>query len=168
MKKTIGIIISVTSLAIVCSQKQAIACQVRNPRGWDLIECNNSSLKVELDRPFILKKGQNAKLYTKIAKALVEGVELSIEDSNIGGGKEKIWAIAVHKFQEYPHKYSNKCRSNILISRSQDYTINPVTRQGRRSGHRVILGCESAMSLELLDLTASGEAKIILKKRNSD
>lgn len=121
--------------------------------------------EVYLNEYFVLTPGQSVKLYTKRFRGLVEGIQLSIKKFRTDLNGTRIEKISINNFQEYPHKNQKHC-SSILISKSTDYTLNPITNKSKHSVYRRSVGsCEPGMILELIDVTDSGEATVVLKYR---
>lgn len=119
--------------------------------------------EVYLNEPFILIPGQLIKLYTKRLRGLVEGIQLTIKNFKNDSNGTKIEEISINSFREYPRKNQKHCLS-ILISKSTDYTLTPITNEYKHSTHKTSVGsCEPGMILELLDVTDSGEATVTLK-----
>lgn len=118
--------------------------------------------EVYLDEPFILIPGQSVKLYTKRFRGLVEGIQLTIKNFRTDSNGTRIEELSINNFQEYPHKNQKYC-SSILISKST-YTLTPINNESKHSVHKRSVGsCEPGMTLELLDVTDSVEATVILK-----
>ncbi|MGL4484744.1 MAG: hypothetical protein ACRCUS_07310 [Anaerovoracaceae bacterium] len=136
------------------------------------ISLNNTKLdepqlnkKVYLNKPFVLVPGQPVRLYTKQFRGLVEGLQLTIKNFRTDSNGARIEDISVNNFQEYPPENQKHC-SSILISKSTDYTLTPIANEAKHSVHRRSVGsCEPGIILELLDVTDSGEATVILKYR---
>lgn len=128
-------------------------------------ESDESQLNKEvyLNKPFILIPGRAVKLYTKRLRGLVEGIQLTIKNFKTDSNGTKIEEILINSFQEYPSKNQKYC-STILISKSADYTLTPIANESKHSRHRISVGsCKPGMILELLDVTNSGEATVVLK-----
>lgn len=119
--------------------------------------------EVYVDKPFILIPGRAVKLYNKRLRGLVEGIQLTIKNFKTDSNGTKIEEILINSFQEYPSKNQKYC-STILISKFADYTLTPIANESKHSGHRISVGsCKPGMILELLDVTNSGEATVVLK-----
>ncbi|KJH69662.1 hypothetical protein [Aliterella atlantica] len=134
------------------------------------ISLNNTKLnepqvnkEVYLNKPFTVVPGRAVKLYTKRLRGLVEGIQLNIKNFKINSNGTKIEKISINSFQEHPHKNQKHC-SSILISKSTDYTLTPSANESKHSLHIISVGsCKPGMILELLDVTDSGEATVVLK-----
>jgi len=123
----------------------------------------NKDKEVYLNKPFIVVPGRAAKLYTKRLRGLVEGIQLTIKNFKTNSNGTKIEKISINSFQEYPYNNQKNC-SSILISKSTDYTLTPIANESKHSLHRISVGsCKPGMILELLDVTDSGEATVLLK-----
>lgn len=121
--------------------------------------------EVYLNKPFILIPGRAVKLYTKQLRGLVEGIQFTIKNFRTDSNGTRVEKISINSFQEYPYKNQKYC-SSVLISKSNDYTLTPITNKFKHSIHRTFVGsCEPGMILELLDVTSRGEATVIFKYR---
>lgn len=121
--------------------------------------------EVYLNETFVLIPGRSVKLYTKRTRGLVEGIQLTIKNFRTNSNGTKIEEISINSFQEYPYKNQKHC-SSVLISKSTDYTLSPIANESKHSVHRTSVGsCKPRMILELLDVTYSGEATVVLKYR---
>lgn len=161
---TIAAQINISKAASIVTLNQEIQ---RRPK----ISLNNNTTSDEpqlnkeayLNKPFILIPEHSVKLYTKRFRGLVEGVHLTSKNFRTDPNGTRIEEILISNFQEYPQKNQRHC-SSILISKSADYTLAPITNQFKHSVHRIFVGtCGHRMILELLDVTNKGEATIVLK-----
>jgi hypothetical protein len=154
-----------SSIACLPIESNALS-QNCNPIGSDLSQLS----RAEMEQEFTLKPGKMVEVPTVVQRGLLRSLVLSIEKFRDAPQPDKqVYQIKINHLEESP-----QCRQidryTVLISRFGDYTLNPrsvvekfprINENSRRTYTQKIR-TDGIITLELLDLTASGEAKIKL------
>ncbi len=154
-------IVNATVLFSVESQAVSLYC---NPA-----EIKSNRIKqVKIKDSFILKSGESVEVLIQKKRGLVRSLILSVNDYRTHENKDKIlYQLEIKHIEKYPKCYVIKSTS-VFISRSADYTFNPLSRSDkfeRSGGYLGYIKEVEGILLELLDLTKNGEAKVRVKNR---
>jgi hypothetical protein len=159
----------VIASSIACLPIEATALsQNCNPIGSNLSQLSSS----EIGREFTLKPGKMVEVPTVVQRGLTRSLVLSIEKFSDAPQLDKqVYQININHLEAYP-KCTQVEHQTVVISRFGDYTLNPrsvvekfprINKNSRRTYTQKIR-TDGIITLELLDLTASGEAKIKLTR----
>ena len=159
----------VIASSIACLPIEATALsQNCNPIGSDLSQLS----RAEMEREFTLKPGKMVEVPTVVQRGLTRSLVLSIEKfSDAPQPDQQVYKIKINHLEASPN-CPQIDSENVLISIFGDYTLNPrsvVERFPRRNKHSPRtytqkIRTDGIIRLELLDLTATGEAKIKLTR----
>jgi hypothetical protein len=156
-----------SSIACLPIESNALS-QNCNPIGSDLSQLSRAEMK----REFTLKPGKMVEVPTVVQRGLLRSLVLSIEKFRDAPQPDKqVYQIKINHLEASPNCRQID-RQNVWISRFADYTLNPrsvverfprINKNSRRTYTQKIR-TDGIITLELLDLTASGEAKIKLTR----